>query len=88
MVSQIAGQLTQWHLESAKVIEIKQVVINTVRIDAFLVELEMCDGEGINAWIVINEKRSPRLNDLPQFIVKVLTEQSRQRCVFTESRLC
>ncbi len=49
MVSQIVGQLTQWHLQGTEVIKIKQVVINTVRIDALSVELKECHSEGINA---------------------------------------
>ena len=52
------------------------------------VEMKRMHFHGIDIRIVINEIRSPRLDDLPQFTVKVITEQGRQRCVFLENGLC
>ena len=39
------------------------------------VEMKRMHFHGIDIRIIINEIRSPRLDDLPQFTVKVITEQ-------------
>ena len=88
MASQIAGQLAQWHLQGTKGIKIEQVIINTVRIDMLLVKLKVRHGKGIDTRVITNEIRSPRLNDVPQLTVEVLTKQGRQRCVFIENGFC
>ncbi len=48
----------------------------------------MRHGEGIHRRVVIDEIRSPQLDDLPQLTVEIITKQGRQRCVFLENGSC
>ena len=48
------------------------------------VKLEVGDGEGIGGWGIADQVGAPRLDDLPQFFMVILTEQRRQRCVLVE----
>lgn len=84
VIGEIAGQLTQRHMQGSKNIKAEQVVIDMVRIDLLLIELEVGDGEGIGGWGIADQVGAPRLDDLPQFFMVILTEQRRQRCVLVE----
>ena len=84
MIGEIAGQLTQRHMQGSKSIKAEQVVIDMVRIDLLLVELEVGDGEGIGGWVIADQVGAPRLDDLSQIFMVILTEQRRQRCVLVE----
>ena len=77
--SKITGQQAQRYLQGTKVFKVKQVVIDSVRIDSLLVELEMVHGEGIDARIVADEERTPGVNDLPERLMMIRAEQCRQR---------
>ena len=60
-----------------------------VRGDDFIkVELKVADGKGVDGRIVADEIRPPGVNDLSQFLMVVLAEQGRQRCVGIEGRIC
>ena len=59
MICKIAGQLAQRHMKSTKGIEIKQVVIHTVGVYPFFVELKMGYVKDIKARIITDEVRSP-----------------------------
>ena len=48
----------------------------------------MRHGKGIHRRVIIDEIRSPQLDDLPQLTVEVITKQGRQRSVFIENGLC
>lgn len=79
VAGEITCQLAQWHLQGTKGIKVKQVVIDTVGVDALLVELETGHGEGIGIGIVTNEEGPPRLDNGSQLPMKIHTEQLCQR---------
>ena len=71
-----------------KVCQAGKIHVDTDRPSLAKVELKAVECQRIHVWIVTREVRSPRFDDLPEFLMMALTEQCRQGRVGIEGRVC
>lgn len=71
-----------------KVCQAGKIHVDTDRPSLAKVELKAVESQRIHVWIVTREVRSPRFDDLPEFLMMALTEQCRQGRVGIEGRVC
>ena len=60
-----------------KVCQAGKIHVDTDRPSLAKVELKAVESQRIHVWIVTREVRSPRFDDLPEFLMMALTEQCR-----------